>query len=369
MTTRKAQLIAFYLPQFHRIPENDAWWGEGFTDWVNVKKARPLFAGHCQPREPHHDLGYYDPTTPGVLEKQARIAREHGIHGFCFYHYWFDGKLLLEKPLERLLAKPDIDLPFCLCWANEPWTRAWDGKERNVLMPQRYGGKSAWRAHFNYLLPALSDPRAIRVDGKPILLIYRIGNIPQANAMLSYWRQLAIQAGLPGLHLVAMLTGFTDSGDFQNVDIDAACEFHPTYALKPRFTDIFGPGLRIGLHRRAMKKFLPFTRKAITKIGYNTLWKRILSLKKVFPVQYRGGFVAWDNTPRKGHGGMIIEGATPERFGHWLGRQVKRALDDHKQEPLIFLNAWNEWAEGAFLEPDTAWGTQYLEAVKMSLVD
>jgi glycosyl transferase family WbsX len=364
MGHRELKIVAFYLPQFHQIPENDKWWGEGFTDWVNVKRATPLFDGHYQPRTPHPDIGYYDPSQPGVLEKQAKIAREHGIHGFCFYHYWFDGKLLLEKPLERLLANPQIDLPFCICWANEPWTRAWDGKQANVLMPQHYGGEAEWTKHFEYLSRAFHDPRAIKVEGKPVILIYRIGNIPDANKMILHWKNMAMARGLPGLHVVAMLTGFTDSREFEGCDIDAVCEFHPTYALKPMFRDYFFNGNKIGLYLRAFKKFLPFLKNVVTTIKYKDLWERILSLPKIHDTQYLGACVSWDNSPRKGAQGMILDGSSPSLFQYYLSKQVQRVLADRSQEPLLMINAWNEWAEGAYLEPDTMQNYKYLEAVR-----
>jgi hypothetical protein len=367
MSNRRPRLIAFYLPQYHPIPENDRWWGEGFTDWVNVRKARPLFEGHLQPRVPHPDLGYYNPLDPGTLELQARIAREHGVHGFCFYHYWFNGRLLLERPLELLLSRRDIDLPFCVCWANEPWTRAWDGKERDVLMPQDYGGREDWTRHFQYLLPALRDPRAIRVAGKPLLLIYRIASIPRINAMLEHWRRLATESGLTGLHIVSLLTGFTRPKELRGVAVDAACEFLPNYSLKPRPADALGAGLKIGVHLRTLKRYTRRFDHVVTRIDYDALWRRSLSLKKVFPVQYHGAFVSWDNSPRKGTRGMTIVNASPERYGHWLELQLRRAVAEPDQEPLVFLNAWNEWAEGAFLEPDTAFEYAFLAATQRAL--
>jgi lipopolysaccharide biosynthesis protein len=367
MTGRVPKLIAFYLPQYHPIPENDGWWGEGFTDWVNVAKAQPLFPGHLQPRVPHPDLGYYNPLNPGTLETQARIARDHGLHGFCFYHYWFNGRLLLERPLQLLLSRPDIDLPFCVCWANEPWTRAWDGKERDVLMPQSYGGEEEWAHHFDYLLPALRDPRAIAVSGAPVILIYRIASIPNVNAMLRIWRSMAVDAGLPGLHVVSMLTGFTKSGELNNVEVDAACEFLPNYILRPQLSDFLGPGLKIGLHMRILKKYTRRLDHIVTKVDYDAAWRRALRTKKVLPTQYRGAFVSWDNSPRKGARGMILANADPERYQYWLGHQLSRVVADSSQRPFVFINAWNEWAEGAYLEPDAHNGYAYLFKTKHAL--
>ncbi len=305
---------------------------------------------------PHNDIGYYDPCDIEVLETQARIAKAHGVHGFCFYHYWFDGKLLLEKPVENFLQTGRPDIPFCLCWANEPWTRAWDGRNRDVLMAQEYGGESAWVAHFNYLLRAFKDPRAIRVGDKPVLLIYRVGSILDAGEMIRTWRRLAAKAGLPGLHIVAMLSVFSDSSDFKGVGIDATSEFYPTYATRPHGLDYVWGAFRLGLHLRLLKRYTPFAARSIVRVDYDYVWRRILSARKVFPIQYRGAFVSWDKTPRKDYKGFIMQNATPARYRFWLERQLRRVAEDSAQEPLVFLNAWNEWAEGAYLEPDQTFG-------------
>lgn len=367
MTKREPKLIAFYLPQFHPIPENDAWWGKGFSDWVSVRKATPLFPGHMQPRIPHADLGYYDPRDTSVLCRQADIARVHGIEGFCFYHYWFNGKKLLEAPIENFLATGKPDFPFCLCWANEPWTRTWDGRERDVLMPQKYGGQEEWEMHFDYLLPFFKDPRAIRVDGKPVFLIYRIGNIPCVKEMIQHWRSMARDAGLPGLHIVVMLTAFTDSSDFADVGIDAACEFYPTYAFRTNGLDWLWGGFKMGLHLRALKRWTPFAKDTIITVDYEYIWHRILAMPKSFLVQYRGAFTNWDNSPRKGLKAVVMRGANPESYRKNLERQLKRVREDADQEPFLFINAWNEWAEGAYLEPDNINGYRYLEATRDAL--
>ena len=334
-----------------------------------MQRAVPLYPGHAQPRQPHADIGYYDPRNIETLETQTKIAKTHGIHGFCFYHYWFNGKLLLEKPVENFLQAGRPDMPFCLCWANEPWTRAWDGRDRHVLMPQHYGGEQEWSDHFNYLLPAFTDPRAIRVDGRPVFLIYRIGSVTRAKDMILTWRRLAEQAGLPGLHIVAMLSVFSDSSDFKGVGIDATCEFFPTYATRPRGLDYLWGAFKLGLHLRVLKRYTPLARRSIVQVDYDYLWRRILSARKVFPIQYRGAFVSWDNTARKGHKGFIMKNATPDRYRVWLERQLQRTQADTDQAPLVFVNAWNEWAEGAYLEPDQTYGYGFLEATRSALGD
>ena len=367
MSVRRPKLIAFYLPQFHAIPENDAWWGENFSDWVNVRNARPLFPGHAQPRVPHPDLGYYDPRETSVLAKQAGIAAAHGLHGFCFYHYWFNGKRLLETPLKTFLHSGELAIRFCLCWANEPWTRAWDGRERDVLMPQCYGGRNEWEEHFAYLLPFLRDCRAIQVDGKPVFLIYRVGHIPNIGEMIRCWRELALASGLEGLHIIGMLTPFTRITDFENDCVDAACEFYPTYAYRTAGLDWLRGGFRMGLHLRALKRWTPFARDAVITVDYQYIWNRILAMPKVFPIQYRGAFVNWDNSPRKGRKAVIMRGGSPTTYRIGLETQIARAYHDTSQEPLLFVNAWNEWAEGAYLEPDISHGYQYLEATRDAL--
>jgi hypothetical protein len=233
-------------------------------------------------------------------------------------------------------------------------------------MPQKYAGREDWEVHFNYLLPAFRDPRAIHVNGKPVFLIYRIGSITQVNDMIRVWRQLAADAGLPGLHIVAMLTIFSDSSDFKGVDIDATCEFYPTFATKPRGTDFVWGAFRMGLHLRLLKRYTSLFRKNVVKVSYDYLWKRILSMPKLFPTQYRGAFVSWDNTPRKAQKGYVMRGADAERYGYWLERQLRRVVSDETQEPLVFVNAWNEWAEGAYLEPDVSHGFRYLEATLLA---
>ena len=234
-------------------------------------------------------------------------------------------------------------------------------------MPQYYGGEEEWTKHFQYLLPAFEDPRAIRVDGKPVFVIYRIGSITHAKEMIRTWRRLAEEAGLPGLHIVAMLSVFSDSSDFKGAEIDATCEFYPTYATRPKGLDYMWGAFKLGLHLRLLKRYTPFFRKSIVRVDYDYLWRRILSAGKKFPIQYRGAFVSWDNTPRKDYKGYIMQNATPERYRFWLERQLRRVQQDTAQEPLVFVNAWNEWAEGAYLEPDQTFGYGFLDATQEAL--
>jgi tetratricopeptide (TPR) repeat protein len=338
------QPVCFYLPQFHAIPENDRWWGEGFTEWTLVRAAQSYFDGHAQPNAPAADLGYYNLLDVATRRRQAELARAHGIYGFCYYHYWFKGKRLLQKPLELMLEDGQPDLPFCLCWANEPWTRRWDGLDSDVLQPQDYGDEADWDAHFQALLPYLQHPRYIRVDDKPMLLLYRAGHIPVLEPMLARWRQRAAEAGLPGLWIVTMLNTFIESQRLFD-GADATCEFHPGY--------IANMGVRMRRHGD------------VTVIDTEEVWQSILSLRKVHPRQYRGAFASWDNTPRNQQRGLVYPPLSPDRFEQLLRAQAERVMrDDDVADKFLFINAWNEWSETAYLEPDARRGTALLQAVK-----
>jgi hypothetical protein len=334
------KLIAFYLPQFHEIPENNLWWGKGFTEWTNTKKAQPLFPGHYQPREPHQDY-YYDLTDETARKWQAEIAEKYGIYGFCYYHYWFKGKRLLEKPFNEVLSSGEPNFPFCLSWANEPWTRRWDGSEHDVLMAQDYGEEADWKEHFDYLLTAFEDERYIRVDNKPLFLIYRPGSIPKCEEMLQYWQNLAKQNGLDGIYFVKTISGFQIP---EVKGFSASVEFEPLYTV---------------FHHLYFKNIM----------DYDQIWSRIVERteSKNDSKTFLGAFVDWDNSPRKRKTGLILKGATPEKFTHYLTKQIKNAQNRNCE--FLFINAWNEWAEGTYLEPDKKFGYQYLEAVKKALED
>jgi lipopolysaccharide biosynthesis protein len=358
------KVLAFVLPQFHRIPENDEWWGEGFTDWTNVRRAKPLFKRHHQPRVPVEQR-YYDMLDPAVHDWQADLARRHGIHGFCYYHYWFNGRQLLQRPLEIILERGKPDLPFCLAWANEPWTRAWDGGDRQVLMPQTYGGPAEWRKHFLYLLRAFRDPRYIKVDGKPMFLIYRTASIDCCGEMLALWSALAREHGLPGLHLVSMLTGFEPDRRAQL--FDAFADFEPMYTMH-RVRKPFWPRKRERLLRqwtRLSWRLFGGAGRTPNSQDYRELWNRIVA-RPVAPGHYPGAFVDWDNSPRRDlHRCLVFRNAGPRTFGERFAAQYRKAVQ--AGAPFLFINAWNEWAEGTYLEPDEVHGLRYLEAVRDAL--
>jgi hypothetical protein len=354
------KILAFVLPQFHRIPENDSWWGEGFTEWTNVRRAKPLFARHYQPRVPAEER-YYDLLDPSVQDWQASLAHSYGIHGFCYYHYWFNGKQLLERPIDLLLRRRAPDFPFCLAWANEPWTRAWDGGESQVLMPQSYGEEADWHRHFDYMLGAFRDPRYIRVDGKPMFLIYRSASIDVCEPMFRVWRTRAREAGMPGLHIVGMLTGF--DRDARDGLFDAYAEFEPMYTIRH--------GLPYWLRKR--EKWIRRLTTAVWRVfgrgphapnsyDYGALW-RTITARGVAPHTYPGAFVDWDNSPRRGlERSLIVRNFDLTAFQEGMRAQLSKARQANAE--FVFINAWNEWAEGAYLEPDVGRGESLLEAVR-----
>ena len=367
------KIITFYLPQFHEIPENNEWWGKGFTEWVNVKKAQPLYEGHEQPRVPLNE-NYYNLLDPNVQVWQAKIAKEYGVYGFCYYHYWFNGKLLLEKPMENMLKNRDIDIPFCVCWANEPWTRAWVG-ETKVLIPQLYGEKREWKEHFDYLLPFFKDSRYICDDGKPLVVIYRPEVIECLNEMLDYWNELAIQEGFEGLTYAYQNIDFDLKADKDDSRFKYNIEFQPLYARHDMFKNNhkYIKALRRKVAAFVEKNFgfdlmrygVGFFNKS-NQISYDEAWNKILTRKPETEKNVPGAFVGWDNTPRKGERGEIFVGDTPEKFEKYLTQQIIRAKNIYSKD-MIFMYAWNEWAEGGYLEPDEDDKYGYLEAIKRAL--
>jgi lipopolysaccharide biosynthesis protein len=345
--------IAFYLPQFHPIPENDEWWGEGFTEWNNVRPARPLFRGHEQPHVPA-ELGYYDLRDPAVREAQADLASQYGIDAFCYYHYWFGGRRLLERPFEEVLSSGRPDLPFCLCWANEPWTRTWDGSRDHILVDQRYSAEDDER-HIDWLLQAFCDDRYVRVDGKPLFLVYRAGHLPDALATTNLWRERAVRAGLPGLFLCRVESHF-ERDDPRPLGFDGAVEFQPAYAFgQLTLTQRFRP--RRVLARLGVAK----PGASYVALDYEDVKRRMLGRDRPDFLRFPCVTPAWDNTARRPRAAFMLTGSTPESFGDWAKQTVERLGDVPAEHRLLFVNAWNEWGEGCHLEPDERWGTRYLE--------
>jgi len=332
------KILAYFLPQFHRIPENDKWWGEGFTEWTNTRRSKPLFPGHYQPREPMNDF-YYDLTDPKVRKWQAELAKKYGLYGFCYYHYWFSGKKLLEKPLEDLLKLKDIEIPFCFSWANHTWNRSWTHEEKEVLQLQTYGGEDEWEQHFKYLLNFFKDERYIKVDNKPMMVIYRPLDIPNCKERLSYYNKQARKNGFSGMYFVETLHIGDSSSGCGIEGFDAMIEFEPLYSMKMPVTQVQ---------------------------YYDELWKTILERKrKANKKVFLGAFPGWDNAARKKDKGYYVVGSTPEKFGRYMKKQIEVA--EKIGSDFIFINAWNEWAEGAYLEPDKKFGYGYLDNLKLAI--
>ncbi len=345
----KPKALAFYLPQYHPIPENDEWWGKGFTEWHNVTKARPLFPGHYQPHLPG-ELGYYDLRVPEVRIAQAELARSHGVHGFVYYHYWFHGRRLLERPFEEVLASGVPDFPFALCWANEEWTRGWDSQTGHVLVRQEFSEEDD-RAHIRDLLRAFKDPRYITIDGRPLLLIYRPTLIPGLLRTSEIWRREVQKAGFPDLYLCWVESwGVPPDGEGpEPFGLDASVGFMPLQGeqLHPALETLRGH--RVLDYQSAAESALKLL---------DCPWKRFPSV-----------MVGWDNTARRARGATIYQGATPARYEHWLRVTADSLADVRPEENYLFILAWNEWAEGNHLEPDQRYGRAFLEATRSVLLD
>jgi lipopolysaccharide biosynthesis protein len=340
--------IAFYLPQFHPIPENDLWWGPGFTEWTNVTRARPIFAGHYQPHLPA-DLGFYDLRVAETRARQAALATSYGVHGFCYYYYWFAGKRLLETPVEAMLASGEPDFPYCLCWANENWTRRWDGADKEILIAQNPSRADDERL-IRDLLPHLRDPRYIRVNGKPLFIVYRIGILPNVAASAERWRAIARQEGVGELYLCAAKT--YDTGDPTFYGFDAVVEFPPH-------------GLRtVTMHDQLDLLDAEFRG---TVVDFRQFVVDCIMTGEPSYTLHRTVMPGWDNTARRAHQALVFAHATPEVYELWMREIVAQARRKPPGERLVFINAWNEWAEGAHLEPDRRFGRQYLAATQRAL--
>lgn len=352
------QLIAFYLPQFHPIPENDAWWGRGFTEWTNVVKARPLFWGHYQPHLPA-DLGFYDLRVSETRQAQAEMARQYGLGGFCYYHYWFGGRRLIERPFQEVLTSGRPDFPFCLCWANEPWSRRWLGEECDVLMPQQYSAADD-NQHAQWLARTFCDSRYLRHEERPLFLVYRPKDHPDPVRFVEATRIASRARGLRDPYLVgvdAHCPGF----DFRALGFDSTLCFAPQLGWLPRaFDDHF--------HWRRLRANLALgVCDGLTKV-YCENELRMLHQKRL-PVHLHipSVFVGWDNTPRRGTAGIIVHGGGPASFGADLRQRLSSWRSRQPGVPWFFINAWNEWGEGNHLEPDQRHGHAYLQQVVAAL--
>jgi lipopolysaccharide biosynthesis protein len=347
-TPMPATVVAFYLPQFHPIPENDAWWGEGFTEWHNVTRALPQFEGHAQPRLPA-ELGFYDLRRPDVMRRQMQLAREYGVGAFCSYFYWFAGKTLLEQPLQQWLADPTLDLPLCLCWANENWSRRWDGRANDILISQQHSPADDL-AFIEHVSRYLTNARYLRVDGKPLLLVYRPGLLPEPKATAMRWREWCRTNGVGEIQL-AYVQSF-DRVDPRDIGFDAAIEFPPNnITLEPITANqqLINPAYRGDVYD----------------------WRKLASQCASQPdpnyPRYPGANASWDNEPRRSGRGRVFAHASPRGYRDWLRLAIVATRRRFPKQPMVFVNAWNEWAEGAVLEPDARLGYAYLQATRDAL--
>lgn len=373
----KIKILAYYLPQYHPIPENDEWWGEGFTEWTNVRKAKPLFEGHQQPIVPG-ELGYYDLLKDeDIQSKQAQLAKEYGIDGLIYYQYWFDtNKMLLEKPAEKMLKDKSVDIPFCFCWANTNWESVWHGitDSNKVLVEQQYGGKEWYEAYFDYLLPFFRDNRYIKVKNMPMFQIYMIELVPNIDLLIDTFNEKAIKSGYDGIYFVGNLQNrmIYHKGIYAYVSQESLINLkHSAYFF---FSNISRAGKIERRLKRSLRKII-FFNKLVSKridvsqrnrpiqIDYQKAVKKTgIEVKndKIIPVCVPN----WDNSPRSGQKSLIFNNATPSFWKIHLEKTVKEFIKHQNNPPFIFIKSWNEWAEGNYLEPDNNYGREWLEVVK-----
>jgi lipopolysaccharide biosynthesis protein len=353
------QLLAFHLPQYHPIPENDEWWGRGFTEWQNVARAVPLFSGHYQPHLPAN-LGFYDLRLPEVRHQQANLARQYGISGFCYYHYWFNGKQLLERPFNEILSSGKPDFPFCLCWANESWSRRWIGDDKEILIHQSYSETDDIN-HANYLALAFGDHRYIKINGRPLFLIFRPGELPDPKQVLKTFRDVSNANGLLDPYFVAV-DAHKVGYDFRKDGFDSILAFSPQLAVSQ--PEAFQDG----------RTFRKFKRNIFNGIVSSTLKifddekerSKMEQISRQYPY-IPSCFVSWDNSARRGRNGIIYANHSPSLFEKYLRRAIAIGIEHPHGHGLTFINAWNEWAEGNHLEPDLKYGLAYLETCKKVL--
>ena len=347
--------IAIYLPQFHPIAENDQWWGKGFTEWTNSSKAQPLFKDHYQPHLPA-DLGFYDLRLEEARLAQEALAKSYGIHGFCYYHYWFTGKQVLEEPLQRKMKNPKEDLPFMMCWANENWTKTWIEAERDVLLRQEYSAEDDEK-HIAFLIPYFKDTRYIKVNGKPVFMVYRPNLFPDIHKTIQIWRKRVQEAGFPDLYIgfarKSVNEVFMDCFDF-------AFEFQPSFSDTPA-----APKATIWERVKTKTKKISgtYAPPKVIKNDYEAYANHQMN-NKFNPKVYPGITPMWDNTARKKNYPFILHQSTPEKYKQWLRHIADNFPWEKASDSFLFINAWNEWAEGNHLEPCQKWGTAYLEATQ-----
>lgn len=382
----RPRIIALYLPQFHPIPENDKWWGPGFTEWTNVAKAKPLFKGHQQPRIPA-DLGFYDLRLSETREQQARLAREAGIEGFCYYHYWFgNGRRLLERPFNEVVSSGKPDFPFCICWANHTWSnKTWESKsamqKNTILMKQEYPGKEDDIAHFMSLLPAFKDKRYITVDGKLLFVIYSVFDFPHIDKFIGTWRALASENGLPGFHFVGM------TPSTMTFKIGKEGKFERTMPNLESSKDIYNSVLAMGFDavnsfgKRRGEMLYEGKWKNLIKTGLRHLGLPVGHQKYDYAKTVANYFAPedawenvyptilpqWDRTPRVASQDGVYINATPKKFEEHIVQAKKIICHKDKEHQILFLKSWNEWGEGNYVEPDLLYGHGFLQAISNNI--
>lgn len=372
------KIIPVYLPQFHTIPENDEWWGKGFTEWVNLKNAKPLFEGHNQPRVPLND-NYYDLSDVETLKWQCRLAREYGIYGFCMYHYWFNGHLLLEKPMEMLLAHPEIDINYCISWANGEWRNSWNAAldSQKILITDDFENEQLWIDHFNYLLPFFKDPRYMKEGNKPILVLYIPHIIPKLNKMLGLWTSMAKKEKFDGMVYISQSAASTYNRSWDRSHINYEVEMNPQYINYLNKCNVEKIYPKLMKYSGMIKKFLHIKRSlvpsfnkisSVKHVSYDECWENILNHKPVTDKMIPCAFTDWDNTPRYKSKGYIYDGVSPDKFKRYLAQLVEKVKNEYSTD-MIFVFAWNEWTEGGYLEPDKLYGYGFLNAIKEVLDD
>ncbi len=376
----KVRVIALYLPQFHPIPENDEWWGKGFTEWTNVKKAKPLCKGHVQPRVPA-DLGYYDLRDPETRERQAELAREAGIEGFCYYHYWFgNGRQLLERPFNEVLASGKPDFPFCLCWANHDWTnKSWKKgntqKSGSMIMQMQYSEEDHIN-HFYNILPAFRDKRYITVDGKPLFAVWAPRNIPNGKRFVELWQNLARQNGLPGIHFVGYTANANKklpNGKLSLYETNKASAFYQS-VLDIGYDAVISSGLtraqsiiqgRLGLAWNILtyKTRIPSS----SHLDYSKVMRHYYVDEDAWENVYPTLLPQWDRTPRAGSKTEFLINSSPGKFQSTIEEALSYLKDKTSEHRILFLKAWNEWGEGNYVEPDQQFGHGWLDAIKNAI--
>lgn len=351
----KIKIFAYYLPQYHPIKENDLWWGKGFTEWVSVANAKPLFKGHRQPLIPE-ELGFYDLRLSESREHQAKLAKEYGISSFCYWHYWFEGRRLLERPFNEVLKSKKPDFPFFLGWANHSWKGVFFGSKGKTLVKQTYGGENDFNKHFDYLLEAFKDNRYTKVNGKPVLLIYHPREIPNCKKWMNFWRRLAKKSGFPGLHIIG-----------ENLDLSLKEKYGMDAVTYSRHRQIQSGNYQSKYIRWFKRNVLknPFK---LQVYRYKDAMRYFLKNKITPKHEYPSIVPNWDTTARLKEKACILHGSTPDLFADHVDEvfnSIKHKSDDEK---IVFLKSWNEWAEGNYVEPDTKYGRQYLEVLKDKLI-